>query len=86
LHSEKASGLIDRLDVQSALGHAFDNAPNGIKKGIRALFLMEAGYSSSDAGQVLGLPANSVRALASKARGYLRSQPDFRALREVELC
>lgn len=85
LHSEEASGSIDRLDVQSALGHAFDTAPNGIKKGIRAVLLMEAGYSSSDAGHVLGLPANSVRALASKARAYLRAQPDFCALREVEL-
>ena len=85
LHSEEVSNSIDRLDVQSALGHAFDTAPNGIKKGIRALLLMEAGYSSSDAGHVLGLPANSVRALASKARAYLRAQPDFCALREVEL-
>lgn len=44
-----------------------------------------SGLMSKQEAYVLGLPANSVRALASKARAYLRAQPDFCALREVEL-
>ena len=70
------------LDIQAAIADALETAPRGIQKGIRALLLMESGYSSADAGLLLQLPANSVRALASKARAYLRTQPAFLALKE----
>lgn len=71
-----------KLDLQTALDRAEKAAPSGVRKGIRALLLMTQGYSSRDIGAELRLPDNSVRALASKARAYLRRQPEFQLIWE----
>ena len=75
----------DHLDIQAALESAGSDAPEAIQKGIRVLLMMAYGFSSQEAGDELHVSANSARALASKARAYLRAQPEFLALRGVNV-
>ena len=82
--TEASEGIVAdlKIDLEKALEKAERTAPSGVRKGIRALLLMTQGYSSRDVGDKLHLPDNSVRALASKARAYLRRQPEFQLIWE----
>ena len=49
-------------------------------KGIRALRLMDDGYTAREIGEQMGASANNVTAWVSRARRYLREMPELRAL------
>jgi len=70
-------------DVNSALGRAYDTAGGVTAKGIEALRLYAEGYSYKEIGVQMGIPDNYVRAYASKARKYLKQDPNFLALRSA---
>ena len=72
--------LTQRIDVQSALERAKENASPCVVKGIAAMQKMAAGATSREIGDSLGVSAKLVCAWVSKARAYLRSRPDIRAL------
>ena len=88
LEEEPLSGLTDhteyfsalQFDLDTALCTARTNAAPSLQRGIDALQLMSQGYTSEEAGKKLGAPPNVVRALASKARKYLKSCPEVLAL------
>ena len=65
------------LDFKVQIQHALENAPAGMRKGLACALLMAEGYTSQEAGARLQLPANSARALASRARRYLKDSPDY---------
>ena len=52
------------------------------EKGIRAMFLMEKGYTSREIGERFGVKANLVCAWVSKARKYLREREELRQMAE----
>lgn len=56
--------------------------PASTKKGIRAMVLMERGYTSREIGEQLGVKANLVCAWVSKARKYLRELTELRQMAE----
>jgi len=70
-----------KYDTDVAFAVVRAKATPSIQKGIDALKLQIAGYSSEEIGEKLGAAPNVVRALASKAKKYLRSCPEIRALR-----
>lgn len=70
----------ESLDLKTILRRALENAPEGMRKGLAAALLMAEGYTSREAGMKLHMSANSVRALASRARRYLRESPEFSQL------
>lgn len=72
--------LTQRIDVQNALERAKENASPCVVKGIAAMQKMAAGATSREIGDSLGVSAKLVCAWVSKARAYLRSRPDIRAL------
>lgn len=54
--------------------------PVSTKKGIRAMLLMEKGYTSREIGERLGVKANLVCAWVSKARKYLKEQAELQQM------
>ena len=64
----------EHLDLKEALKRALKDAPVGFRKGIIAALLMAEGYSSQEVGVRLNMPANTVRALASRARRYIQNR------------
>ena len=56
--------------------------PVSTRKGIRAMLLMERGYSSREIGEQMGVKANLVCAWISRARKYLREQAQLRQIAE----
>lgn len=76
----------DNKDLQIALQNIMDQAvgvvPASTRKGIRAMFLMEKGYTSREIGERMGVKANLVCAWISKARKYLREQTELRQIAE----
>ena len=71
-----------KFDLDTALKHAKKNASPSIQKGIAALMLLSQDYSSIEVGEKLHMSPNTVRAMASKARKYLRSCPEISLLKE----
>ena len=67
----------EHFDLKDALKRALKVAPVGLRKGIIAALLMAEGYSSQEVGVRLNMPANTVRALSSRARRYIQSRPEL---------
>ena len=72
-----------QLDVQAALKAAKQEASPCVVKGIDAMIQMTKGRSSKEIGNEFGVSANLVCAWVSKARKYLKSQPEILALAET---
>ncbi len=76
----------DNKDLQISLQNILDQAegmvPAFMRKGIRAMFLMEKGYTSREIGDRMGVKANLVCAWVSKARKYLRELTELRQIAE----
>lgn len=72
----------DDRELQIVLQHIMDEAkgvvPASTRKGIRAMLLMERGYTSREIGEQMGVKANLVCAWVSKARKYLRGLAELR--------
>lgn len=71
-----------KFDLDTALKHAKESASPSIREGIAALMLLPQDYSSIEVGEKLHMSPNTVRAMASKARKYLRSYPKISLLKE----
>ena len=71
-----------RIVLQGILKQAQGVVPASTKKGIRAMLLMEKGYTSSEIGERFGVRANLVCAWVSKARRYLREKEELRQVAE----
>lgn len=74
-----------KYDLDVALLSARKEASPSIRRGIDALQLMNQGYSSEEISVKLGAAPNIIRALASKAKKYLRKCPAIQALQEGTL-
>lgn len=66
-----------KLDLYDALDNAKNSATPTIKKGINALVMMSKGYTAREIGEQLGASPNLVTAWVSKARTFLKSQPEL---------
>lgn len=66
-----------QIVLQKILKEAQGLVPVSTKKGIRAMLLMEKGYTSREIGERFGVKANLVCAWVSKARKYLREQEEL---------
>lgn len=77
---------IDNQDLQIVLQKILEKTlgmvPDSTRKGIRALFLMEKGYTSREIGEQMGVKANLVCAWVSKARKYLRELTELQQIAE----
>lgn len=71
-----------QIVLQKILEEAQGMVPASTRKGIRAMLLMEKGYTSREIGERMGVGANLVCAWVSKARKYLRSQTELRQMAE----
>lgn len=71
-----------QISLQNILAQAEGVVPAFMKKGIRAMFLMEKGYTSREIGEQMGVRANLVCAWVSKARKYLRELTELRQIAE----
>ena len=72
-----------QLDVQSALRAAKQEASPCVLKGIGEVIQIADGRSSKKIGKEIGVSANLVCAWVSKARKYLKRQPEILALAEI---
>ena len=55
-----------------------------VAKGIDAIRLMADGYTCREIGEMMGgVPANNITAWISKARAFLKKDPDVQAMREL---
>lgn len=80
IHTRESIPSAESLDLKALLNRAMVDAPEGMRKGLAAALLMAEGYTSREAGMKLHISANSVRALASRARRYLKESPEFSPL------
>ncbi len=81
---EAESGYVDPTaasELKAAVAASEAGACLTVQKGIRCLYLMDAGYSCREIGEELGVPANVVTAWISKARKHLKADPKIQALR-----
>lgn len=81
---ETESGYVDPTvasDFRDAIAASEAGTCQTVRKGIRCLYLMDAGYSCREIGEELGVPANVVTAWISKARKHLKADPNVQALR-----
>ena len=60
-------------DIYDAIEKASETANAGIAKGIKALLMMNKGYTAREIGEEMGCKPNSITALVSKAKKYLRT-------------
>ena len=71
-----------RMDIAQMLCRAKVEAPPSTAKGIDALQMMAAGYKSREIGEQMGASDKLVCAWVSKARKFLRKQPELQQLME----
>lgn len=65
------------VELQNLLDTVESQAKGVTAKGIRALRLMADGYTCKEIGEQMGASANNVTAWISKARKYLKAQPEL---------
>ncbi len=70
-----------QFDLDNALEAALAKSAGVTAKGIRVLRLMAQGYTCTEIGEQLHVPATHVTAWVARARKYLRSDPNISALR-----
>ena len=64
-------------ELKYALHQYERTAPPGIRKGMKALLLSAEGYSTTEIGKFLQASQNTVRVWISRARSFLKQQPDI---------
>lgn len=69
-----------RTDLEQVLKQAKSEAPPSTVKGIEAMKLMAEGYTSREIGEQMGASDKLVCAWVSKARKFLKNQPEAKAL------
>lgn len=69
-----------RVDLYSVIRSAKNNATPSVAMGIDALLLMNDGYTAKDIGIRFGKTTNTITALISKARKFLRAIPELQHL------
>lgn len=69
-----------RMVMERILAEAEEEVPESTRKGIRAMVLMNQGYSSREIGESMGVAANLVCAWVSKARKYLRGHYELQQI------
>lgn len=69
-----------RIDLEQALSRAKEQAPPSTAKGIEAMKLMAEGYTSREIGEQMAVSDRLVCAWVSKARKFLKNQPEAMAL------
>lgn len=72
-----------RIDIERALAAAKAKAPPSTSKGIEAMQLMSAGYSSREIGEQMGASDKLVCAWVSKARKFLKGRPEIMQIKEA---
>lgn len=71
------------LVLKNILIESDKQVPPSTKKGIKAIMLMEEGYTCREIGKHYGVNANLITAWISKARKYLRSSEVVKDYKEV---
>ena len=71
-----------QLVLKKTLLEAKKTVSESTRKGIRALLLMQQGYTSREIGEVMGAEAKLVCAWVSKARKYIRGRSELQQLAE----
>lgn len=70
----------EQLELKSIIEQARAGAVPSVRKGIDAMLLMTQGYSCREIGEQMGVQPNLVTAWVSKARKFLRAQPDLQRM------
>ena len=65
----------DKVEIYNILNKVKSSAPPSTAMGIDALILSSRGYTAKDIGKHYGKSANTITALISKARKYLKGIP-----------
>lgn len=69
-----------KIELYEAINKAKEKVSPSIAQGIDALLLMNQGYSAKEIGKSLDKSANTITAMVSKAKKYLRQQPELKLL------
>lgn len=75
----------DSIELQNLLDTAERQAEGVTMKGIQALRMMADGYTCREIGKQMKASANNVTAWISKARKYLKSNPELMELKSTTL-
>lgn len=71
------------LMLKNILIESDKHVPPSTRKGIKAIMLMEEGYTCREIGRHYGVSANLITAWISKARKYFRTNEDIKDYKEV---
>ncbi len=71
---------LEKLELEDILSSAVKNAPLAVRKGLLALRLTAQGHKSHEIGQLLQVQSGTVRTWMTKARRFLREQPELAAM------
>ena len=71
------SSFSESLEIENAISNAETSATEIIQKGIQALRMSTDGYNSYEIGEALHTSPGKVRVWMSRARKYLKSQPEI---------
>lgn len=70
----------NKIELYEAIDKAKKRASPSVAQGIDVLLLMNQGYSAKEIGKNFDKNANTITAIVSKARKYLRQQPELKLL------
>ena len=73
------------IDIEKALAAAKAEAPTSTAKGIEAIRMMAAGYTSREIGGKMDASDRLVCAWVSKARKFLKNRPEIMAIKDAYL-
>lgn len=71
---------LEKLELEDILSSAVKDAPLAVRKGLLALRLTAQGHKSHEIGQLLQVQSGTVRTWMTKARRFLREQPELAAM------
>jgi len=74
---------LETHELRHALQQAKEQAHGGAARGIECLELMVQGYNSQEIGDIVGADAGTVRMWMTRARKYLKSNPELRQYAEA---
>jgi len=74
---------VEEIDWRDLLQMAESRSDGTVRQGIRALKLTMDGYSSKEVGKILQAQPGTVRMWMTKARRFLKEQPEIQAVMRV---
>lgn len=77
------SDALETIDLKHAIQQAKEQARGGVARGIECLELLAQGYKSHEIGDIVGADSGTVRVWITRARKYLRSNPELRQYAEA---